>query len=73
MHTCIHVRICKHAHLHVYIHIHTDANDEDKKNSSVSHEVNVESDNIDISMTTNPSYGHLEMRSEHPKPLYGNL
>ena len=47
--------------------------DEDKKNSTVPLYVNVEMDDGSVPMTTNPSYGKVELTSDHSRAVYANL
>ena len=46
---------------------------EDKKNSSIPSYVNVELDDRSVPMTTNPSYGQIELISNPNKSHYANL
>ena len=46
---------------------------QDEKNSTTPFYVNVEMDDGSVPMTTNPSYGQIELSGIHNKPIYGDL
>ena len=46
---------------------------QDEKNSTTPFYANVEMDDGSVPMTTNPSYGQIELSGIHNKPIYGNL
>ena len=46
---------------------------QDEKNSTTPFYANVEMDDGSVPMTTNPSYGQIELNGIHNKPIYANL
>ena len=46
---------------------------QDEKNSTTPFYANVEMDDGSVLMTTNPSYGQIELSGIHNRPIYGNL